>query len=289
MKQSKKAYFGLAAITILWGISFPVMDVCLRSMGPFTFVGIRYLLAAVVMSLIRKKGGQRAARKEIIKAIYIGVPFAFAAVLQMIGLKSTSVTNAAFITSLTVVFVPLIVFLFERVVPGKSTCIGIGLSFFGVALMANLQSLSINPGDLWVLLAAVAFSLQIYHLEKYGKGIDAAMITEMMLWMVGLGTLPVSLLMEKGAVQFVWQLIPAFIFVSVICTVVAIQLQNRLQPLIPAAHAAVLYLLEPVAATLVSLLIGVSVGGHQLAGALLILGGTFCIIAFQKEKNIIRT
>ena len=52
MKRINKAYMGLIIISVLGGISFPIMDSAIKIMDPVTFVAVRYLGAAMCMSVI---------------------------------------------------------------------------------------------------------------------------------------------------------------------------------------------------------------------------------------------
>lgn len=288
MAETRKAYAGLVLITTLWGISFPVMDMCLTRMGPFTFVALRYLGAAAVMSLIY----MRARRKipdgagmsgELRSGVMIGIPFAAAAVLQMIGLSQTSVTNAAFITGLQVVFVPLLIWMLERQLPSVRTFTGIFLSLAGVSVMTQVWNVNINAGDLWVLAAAAAFSLQVCHLEKYGKGREPVKLTCVVLWTMALLMLPAAAGVEKMQIQMDWVLMSALIFVSFICTAGAIFIQNLLQPKVPASNAAVIYLLEPVTAAALSFILGEGIMAAQIAGGAIILAGAWIIVRDKKQ------
>lgn len=285
MRNQKKAYGGLMLITALWGVSFPVMDACLTRMGPFTFVALRYLGAAIVLSFLCVKHGMQKGTGVFKDGILVGIPYAAAAVFQMIGLGQTSVANASFITGLTVVFVPLIVWLFERIVPSGSTLTGIVISLIGVAVMTKAWNLDINKGDLWVLLSAIAFSLQIYHLEKYGKEKEPLSLTCVVLWTVTVLTLPAAIGKEKLVLQMDWKLAAALFFVSVICTAWAIFAQNLFQPQVPASKAAVIYLLEPVTATAFSLILGERIGMFQIIGGIFILSGAWTIISCGSGKH----
>lgn len=276
--SAKKAYAGLIFINVLWGISFPVMDACLTKMGPFTLVAIRYFMAALVLTALVMRG-RKIRGDEIKSGIFVGIPYAAAAVLQMIGLQQTSVANASFITGLTVVFVPLLVFLLEKRVPAKGTLIGICLSLCGMACMCKVWGTSLNPGDLWVLAACLSFSVQIYNLEKFGKGKDSTVLTCVLLWTVTVLIAPLAFMLEGGqSVSFDWKVILALLFIGVICTALGIYLQSLLQPCVPAARAAVIYLLEPVSATAFAWILGEALQMHQFIGGVVILAGAWIII-----------
>lgn len=274
----KRAYAGLILVTSLWGVSFPVMDMCLQHMGAFTLVAIRYFMGAVVLTILALRN-TKYRREELKSGILIGIPYAAAAVLQMIGLRQTSVANASFFTGLTVVFVPLIAFALDRIVPSRKTFLGIAFSMVGVVFMSGIIGNSVNQGDIWVLAGCIAFSIQIYHLEKYGKGKNAVALTCVVLWTVFFLICPLAIGMEKMQIQNrEWSLILALLFIGVICTAAGIYVQNKLQPCVPSSKAAVIYLLEPVTATLFAFCLGDSLLVRQIIGGSIILAGAWIII-----------
>ena len=82
--------------------------------------------------------------------------------LQVSGLRLTTVSNSAFLTSLNVVLVPLLGTLVYHHAPKSSDALGIGTAMLGMGLMTLPRgNLAWNPGDLLTLGCAAAFSAHI--------------------------------------------------------------------------------------------------------------------------------
>jgi drug/metabolite transporter (DMT)-like permease len=82
-----------------------------------------------------------------------------------IGLKTTTVTNAALLASASPMIILLFSFLLLKIKPNRYQMIGVILSFFGVVIIVSqadwlvLKHFALTQGDLWVLLSVVMWSL----------------------------------------------------------------------------------------------------------------------------------
>ena len=101
----------------VWGLGFVAQETAMDDIGPFQFVGLRFLLAALVvapfafseMRKVRQTGEQpHLSGRDWLLMILIGCVFFAGMALQQIGLLATTVTNAGMLTGLYVVLVPLI-------------------------------------------------------------------------------------------------------------------------------------------------------------------------------------
>lgn len=102
----------LLAAGAIWGLGFVAQSSAMDSVEPFMFIALRFLLAALtVMPLAIREA--KAAPKKLSRFDYFGFTFIglllFAgAALQQIGMQTTSVTNAGFLTGLYVIMVPFL-------------------------------------------------------------------------------------------------------------------------------------------------------------------------------------
>ena len=121
----------LLIATIVWGVAFVAQSVGMDYVGPFTFLASRSYLGFVVllpvisvMDRARKKAPadenderQYGWNNKILIAggIVCGTVLMVASSLQQIGIQYTSVGKAGFITTMYIIFVPLIsIFLIKR-------------------------------------------------------------------------------------------------------------------------------------------------------------------------------
>ena len=93
---------------MVWGSTFLVVQNALSVSGPFFFVGLRFGLASLILSLFAGRSLRRITGTEIKAGMVIGSAIALGYSLQTIGLITILSSKSAFITALYVPFVPLI-------------------------------------------------------------------------------------------------------------------------------------------------------------------------------------
>ncbi len=267
-----KAYLMIILITVLWGISFPIMDFCLGIINPYNFVFIRYFTSALFMTVVCFKAIKTIDKKHMLYSSIIGVPFALAVTMQMVGLDRTTSVNAAFLTGLTVIVVPIIVWLKDKNIPNKVTFLGIFISIIGVSFLTLANGFTgVNSGDLIVFFATICFSFQIYLLGKHGEMIDPVKLTIIQFYIVSFFTLPFVKFTEINPQYFSSKMILYLLFIIVICTVWALGVQNKFQHMVNASHVGIIFLLEPVLALFTSYLMGDVVTLNQIIGATILM------------------
>ncbi len=91
------------------GSTFPAMKVSLDYLPPILFLAYRFGVASLLMLLLFRS---RILRRETLReGFLLGLTLFFGHGFQIVGLKYTTASNSAFITSLYVVFTPFIAYL----------------------------------------------------------------------------------------------------------------------------------------------------------------------------------
>jgi drug/metabolite transporter (DMT)-like permease len=151
----------------IWGLAFVAQKSGMAGLGPFGFVGLRFLLSTiVVLPLAAGEWKKRAVLPAMTVKDWglmglLSLTFFAACYLQQAGMVSASVTNAGFLTALYVVFVPLIgriVFRHRQSIIVWPAC---AIAIAGVWLLNGGRLDHLSPGDLLVIGCAAAFGLQI--------------------------------------------------------------------------------------------------------------------------------
>jgi drug/metabolite transporter (DMT)-like permease len=175
-----KADLTLGLAGFIWGFGFVAQKDALHHIGPFTFVALRFLLSALVITpfvmredgfkLLRHSKPSGLSRKNIVA---MSAAFAIGVLLQQLGIQTTTVTNAAFLTGLYVVMVPAVGWILYRTKILPPTLIAALLSLLGVWLLAGgsitkpLQGFGF--GDLLVLGCAFGFAFQVSMMGRIAK------------------------------------------------------------------------------------------------------------------------
>ena len=167
----------LLLASVIWGAAFVAQRVGMDHTGPFTFNGIRMLLAGVVMipvtAFFERKPKAAAniperRRDQRNAGILCGTLLFAASSLQQMGLVSTTAGKAGFITALYVVLVPVAGWLLFRSNPGKVIWLGVALAVAALYLLCMpAEGFVLQGGDLLVLGCAVCFTAQILCVDRY--------------------------------------------------------------------------------------------------------------------------
>ncbi len=193
---------------------------------------------------------------------------------QAIGLKYTTVSKSAFVTSLNVVVVPVLTVLAGRRV-GWIIWSMVVLAMAGAGVLCYDGS-DPNIGDLWTLGCAVTYAMYIFRLERFAGRFNATDLTFVQLlgvaafslpWMAGEATI-------GGAGWGNWSgpTVLKIVYLGVIATLLTTWLQTLGQRTVPGTHASLLYMTEPVfAAGIAIAFFGEQLGVRGWVGGALIL------------------
>jgi drug/metabolite transporter (DMT)-like permease len=273
--DARRADAVLVSITAFWGVTFVVVKDAVALADPFTFLALRFLLGAVLLTAVAWRGvrGPGLLRAGAGLGVLLFVGFA----AQTSGLQFTTPSRSAFLTGLSVLLVPFLSIAFHRRRPPPASLVGVALAVWGLWALAGGTAPSggfkgLGKGDELTLLCALAFALHITLIEQLARKHPAAPLVAVQLWTVAvLAFLALGVLGSRLAPT------PAF-FSAVLITgvggsAVALLLQAWAQARTTAVRAALVYALEPVFAAAYS----VALGREQL-GARELLGGGLIIL-----------
>lgn len=176
MSRNLRASACALLAAFLWGSAFIAQELGAGSVGSFTFCASRSWIGAAVLLLIsflfRKQFTVPAEMRRTYKrdllwgGIACGIAMSIASNLQQAGIAAgTSSGKAGFITSLYVVLVPVFG-LFCKRRASWIAWIGTVIAVVGLYLLCIDETLNIQGGDVFVLLCAVFFALQILLIDR---------------------------------------------------------------------------------------------------------------------------
>ena len=281
MTTRLKADLGLALNTLIWGCSFVVVKAVLDHASPFVFLAVRFVLASLILAALNRASLRQLTRADIRAGVILGI-FLFAGyAFQTTGLEFTTASKSAFITGSAIVLVPIFLALFwgrhatAWMWTGAAAATG-GLYFLTVPA-EGLGAL--NRGDLLTFFGAVVFALHIIFVGQYSPRHRVLVLTLLQVATTAvLSAVSIPLAAVTGIQQPRIDASPAFFFALLVtvvgATVIAFSIHIWAQRHTTATHAALVFSLEPVFASITSFLVlGERLGRRGLAGAALILGG----------------
>ena len=191
MSKKMKANMLLLITAIIWGTAF-VAQKSGGEIGSFTFNGIRTFIGGLVLLPFVFKGRKDKtqpvfSRTEIIGGLVCGAFLFVAASLQQFGLAYTTAGKAAFITTLYVVFCPILSLIVHKKKPRPLVWLCVGLDIIGLYLLCMTDaSFSIQIGDTLVILCAVAFAAQMVSVDNFIDRVDGLKLSCIQFLFAGL-------------------------------------------------------------------------------------------------------
>ena len=158
----------LLLAALIWGSAFVGQSLGMAGVGPLTFTGVRFLLGALVVLPLAwrewqqlRAAGQAPSRADGRWVLLLGGLLCVGVVMQQIGLMSTSVTHAGFLTALYVPLVPLLAWACQRQLPHWSVWPAAAGSLVGVWMLTGASLTALSAGDWWVLLSALPWAVHV--------------------------------------------------------------------------------------------------------------------------------
>ncbi len=259
----------LLLVTIIWGTSFPVLKDTLSSVHPAVLIAVRYSIAAIALLPWLRNMSRPLLRDGALLGSILFVETMFA----LTGLETISASRSAFIVGLNVIGVPLLGAFMGRPL-SRRILLAAGLAVLGMSVM-SWDGGGLSLGDVLTVVSAVGIAVYIVLLEAIAPRHASLPLAATQVWVVmllgGIWALPEVLQQGIG----VGDRFPALLYLGLVVTIGPLWGQAMGQRWVPAHEAALLYTLEPVFATIFSiLLLGEGLSLHGAIGAVCILMAT---------------
>lgn len=249
--QRPQAIGILIAITVLWGFTYPMAQFGAKNMPSSWFMLLRFgsafgvLLLLARRSLFSKVLWQWRNWRALALTAIVGLANFVGFVGQTIGLETTTSGKAAFIIGLSVVFVPILATSFRKTRSGKSWA-SVGISALGlVCLMGQRLSFDVVIGDAWMLLAALAFTVQIVLTEHLSREIDVMALIAIQVGVCVMGNLAWVALDHPQLPMISMGTLGIAVYLGVVTTAFALAIQTWAQRHISATEATLIICSEP--------------------------------------------
>lgn len=204
------ASLGLILVTIIWGSAFVVMKNSIDVIRPTYLLAYRYTVAAAAMALLFWRQLRTMTGREFRCGALAGTLLFISYYFQTYGLKYTTASKNAFITTMYVIFVPFLHWLFYRIRPAANSLLAALIALIGLALISLKGDLTMNYGDFLTLVCGFCFALHIICLDRFTEEVSPIKLTVMQMgtaavlsWAVALcteGACDLSVLKESGVV-----------------------------------------------------------------------------------------
>ena len=275
MKNKKRlAQILLVFVTLIWGVTFIMVKDALNDAGPFAFGTLRFTIAGILTLAVVNKSIFTLTKTEVIGGLVCGFFLFGGYAFQNFGLMQTSASKSAFITSVSVLMVPIILYLFNIQQVKIRIWIAVLLATIGLYILLDPRGGMINWGDILTFGCAMGFAVHIifqgYYVKKNVRVLPFFLVQAWVV--VGLSFIN-SLLFEPIFAIWSPRLISALLVTGIAATFIAILLMIWAQQILNPSETAIIFSLEPVFATVFAVIFAGEILGlwGYIGGGLIVL------------------
>ena len=274
MTKKAKAEAALLGTTLIWGSTFAVQKMGLEEISPLLLVACRFSVATAVFLALFWRRIFPLQFTAVLKGALLGFFLFLGFVVQTVGLNSTTASKSAFITSMMVVFVPLLQLVVERRSPTLGNAAGVIVVSAGLWLLTSPSGSSFTSGDALTLLSAVLFAVYIVYLDVVSHDMTTPQLSFLQSACVAFCSVISVLLFEDAWWVPSVRLIGSLVYLTLLATVLTTYIQTRFQKDTTPTRAVIIFTVEPVIASVLAyIILGEELGTVGLAGGGLIITG----------------
>ncbi|MEI5893574.1 DMT family transporter [Bacillus cereus] len=285
----KQANLLLATVSIGWGTSYIFMKLLADTASPFTVVALRFGIAFLIMIIIFNKKLISVNTKLLGYSAIVGLLLCGIFISLMYGMKTTSASSAGFLTSTTVILVPVLQTLITRKLPRKEVIYGVITVSIGLALLTIKDDFTFAFGSTLCLLAALLYGIHIVITNYFVQKVDAFQLGIFQLGFAFLFALVGNFIFEMPVLPsgvIGWS---AILGLAIICSAYGFVMQPIAQKYTTPESTGFLFSLEPVFSAIFSFIfLNENMGVQGYLGALLILAGVLIANTSFKKQTVLK-
>lgn len=270
--SSRKAEFYLLMVTMIWGLTFPLIGAAVKSVNPIDFVFMRFVLAALILLPWVLKDLKSTDSMTLLYGLLLGILNVAVYSFQSMGLQTIGSAQSAFITAISVILVPFLLLFFRNHSVKWLDFFCSGLCLAGLYILTGAHLISLNSGEILTLGCAIGSAFTIITIQLASRKVQKVellvfyqiVFTALLAW-------PLS--MQQGG-KIIWnsQIVFALLFCSILATVVVFYWQLKYQKYTTATKTALIFCAEPFFACLFAWIInGERLSLSTLVGGILIV------------------
>lgn len=278
---------GLIVTTIIWGSAFVVMKNSVDIISPTYLLALRFTIASIALVAVFFKRLKLVNKTEILCGSLLGVFLFVSYLLQTYGVKYTTASKNAFITTLYVIIVPFLHWFFNKKRPSVNNIGAAVIAVFGLALISLEGDLSINIGDLLTLFCGLFFAFHIVFVDRYTDHHDPVRLTVIQMVAAAILSWVLAPIME-GTQDFTvinGSMIIGLLYLGIFSTMICFLLQNVGQKHLSPNTTSIILSFEAVFGLVFSVIfLGEEVTPKLMAGCILLFSSVI-LSEYQRKKK----
>jgi len=274
IQASRRADVQMLLATVIWGSSYLFMKSGLASMQELNLIALRFGIAFVAAGLLFHRRLRSVDRGTLLAGGVLGTALFAAFVFITYGVQQTTASQAGFLISLAVIFVPILTTVLRRRLPDKRLSVSIVVAVAGLGLLTLQHEMSLHLGDLLCIIAALVYAIYILLAGKYTPRHDPLTLGIVQLGVAALLGTVATFLFETPQLPDTPESWASILGLGVLCSGLGYILQTFAQRHASPTRTSLIFSLEPLfAAAFAFIFQGESLTLQGYCGAALMLAG----------------
>ena len=260
----------------------PDLKKALDDAPPFSFASLRFGLATILALAVINRKMFQISKRELLGGVICGFLLFCGYAFQNFGLMNTTASKSAFITSVSVLIVPILLVSFNLQKVRWKIWIAVILATFGLYLLILPGGGGLNYGDILTSGCALSFAVHIIIQDIFIKK-DVRLLP---FFSVQAGVVTIisffnALIFEPEPIIWSNQLFIAIFITGILATFLALIIMIWAQNILTPSETAIIFSIEPVAAALFA----TTFGGEIIGLIGWIGGGLVCFAVAYGGKS----
>lgn len=246
MQENHKYNICMFIATIFFGMTYVLTKICLNYSTELHIISFRFLIAFVISLIFLQRKIFPIKIKEILYSLILSVLLFMVFITMTIGVKYTTATNASFLISLSVIFIPFFSWIFNKEKPKKSIFIVLIIALMGIMLLTLDKNLEFHIGDILCLICSLLFSFHVLITERFVKNNNPITLGVLQFGGVAILSFLVQYPIEKFTLPKNEKFWISLMILSVFCTALAYIIQTVSQKKLSSTLIGLILSLEPI-------------------------------------------
>lgn len=251
--------------TIIWGAGMAAQSAGMDYVTPLTFNAARFFIGGTIalgpaLFFLKRQKATMSQNNDkslpigkgtFLAGIICGIVLCLGINLQQFGFAAgASVANAAFITALYVIMVPIACLIFFKQKTPVFLWAGVAVAMAGMYFLSFAGGFNPSIGDILIFFCAIAFSAQIIIISYFSPKHNVFALACVQFYTVFAVSMILAFIFETPSISALVAAGPFVLYTGVLSSGVAYILQMKAQKTAKPTVAAVLFSFEGVAATI---------------------------------------
>jgi len=238
----------------LWGWTFIIVKNGVSNYDPLSFIFIRFLFSIIFLIPLIYYFKVKITKNVFLKGFTLGFFLFFAYLFQTIGLKYTSPSNSAFITSISIIITPFFNFFISKTKIKIQTFFAIILCLIGLYFLFGGNFQKINIGDILTFICAIFWALHISFIGHFSLSKESLAFLFVQFWVVYLFSSISILLTNKTILPIPKNSLLGSFIVAIFATIFPFYIQIKHQTKENTIKTAFIFSTEPIFANLLEVI-----------------------------------